>query len=587
MPPRNLFTVLNETALKHGSSPALYQPSGSKGPDKYRTWTWAEYRDSVREIACGLRSLGIGKGHIVALHSETRAEFYLADIGIMTNGSIAAALYTSLPARDHVKVVALAAPKAMFVEDAAGRKALEKASVGVPGMRWIVMTGDADGDSISIEDLRQMGREAMQADLGLFDRIRDEVQPSDPGILYMTSGATGEPKTVLTTHSALIANAEMGPKVLPLGPDDRTLAFLPSAHIAQRIVLEFVPITLAMPVYFSEGLAKMPDELRSVKPTFFLAPPRVWERVYSSISTEVKKRPPFAQKLFHGALGLGLRAARLRRDGKPVPSWMQASLKFANAIIFNKVRERLGGKLRVAASGAAPLGLDLTFFYEAIGMPLVEAYGITEGGVATMNPVGNTRAGSIGKALPGVELRLTPDGELLIRSPCLFTGYYQDPESTHAVLKDGWLYTGDIAEIDKDGYVFITGRRKELIVSSNGKKIYPSKIESLFKVEPLVNQVLLIGDRQPYVTALLTVNAAALDPKGSEKSVTEQVGQAVKRVNKQLAGFEQIRRFRILESDFSIERGELTPTMKIRRTQVLENYKSVVNELYLGKEELV
>jgi long-chain acyl-CoA synthetase len=354
-------------------------------------------------------------------------------------------------------------------------------------------------------------------------------------------------------------------------------------------------------VWFSEGLAKMPNELRQIRPTFFLAPPRVWERVYASISSEIRKRPKYVRNLFYSALGLGLRAADLRNAGKPVPGWMRQALAIADRLVFRKIRERLGGRLRLAVSGAAPLGRDLARFYEAIGMPLVEGYGLTEGGITILNPIGDTRAGSIGKPLPGVELRLADDGELLIRARCLFSGYYNDPESTCAVLRDGWLHTGDLAEIDSQGYVYITGRKKELIVSSNGKKIYPSRIEALFKVEPLVNQVLLIGDRQPYVTALVTINPATAETlKGMEslkgapiaevaqaKPVTEELDAAVKRVNAKLADFERIRRYRILERDFSIDRGELTPTMKVRRTKVLENYRQTVSELYLGKEEMV
>ncbi|MDZ4797689.1 MAG: long-chain fatty acid--CoA ligase [Bryobacteraceae bacterium] len=585
MSKRTLFHVLEETAAQYGPLPAMYQPGEEKNGSRYRVYTWNEYRDTVREIACGLRSLGIGHGDIVALHSETRAEFYLADNGVIANGSIAAALYTSLPATDHVATVARSEPRALMVEDARGLKALRAAGVGGPGMLWIVLSGAAGEDSITLDQVRQLGREALAADSRLFEKIRAEVRPDDYAVLYMTSGATGEPKMGLATHWAIVSNLDMGPSVLPLGPEDSTLVFLPSAHIAQRIVIEFLPMRTGTPVYFSEGLAKMPNELRQVKPTFLLAPPRVWERVYASISAEVRKKPAFAQRLFFGALGLGMHAAKYRLEGKPVPGWMQAGLKLANRLVFQKVRERLGGRLRIAASGAAPLGRDLAQFYEAIGLPLVEGYGLTEGGVATLNPLDSPRPGSIGKPLPGVEIRLAEDGELLIRSSCLFSGYYNDSAASAAVLRDGWLYTGDIAEIDPQGYIFITGRKKELIVSSNGKKIYPARIESLFKVEPLVNQVLLIGDRQPYVTALLTVNAGAADP--SKGNVEQEVGAVIKRVNKQLAPFEQIRRFRILEHDFSIERGELTPTMKVRRKQVLENYKAVVSELYLGKEEMV
>jgi long-chain acyl-CoA synthetase len=276
-------------------------------------------------------------------------------------------------------------------------------------------------------------------------------------------------------------------------------------------------------------------------------------------------------------MGIGSEANRRKQQGRPVPAWMRSSLKVFDRLVFSKIRERLGGQLRMAASGAAPLGKDLAEFYGAIGMPLMEGYGLTEGGVAALNPIDHPKAGSIGKLLPGFEARIEEDGELLLRGPSLFSGYYKDPEATAAVLRDGWLATGDIAERDADGYYYITGRKKELIVASNGKKIYPARIEGMLKREPLINQVLLIGDRMPYVTALFTVN-------GSPEEAKTPVEKAVKAVNKQLASFEQVRKFKILERDFSIELGELTPTMKVRRNRVLENHRVLISEMYMGKD---
>jgi long-chain acyl-CoA synthetase len=393
----------------------------------------------------------------------------------------------------------------------------------------------------------------------------------------MTSGATGEPKMGLVTHAALVINIDMTPAVLPLTSDDCTVAFLPSAHIAQRVVGELMPLRTGASVWFSEGLSKLPHELRAARPTFFLSPPRVWERMYSSILAEIKKRPAPLRKMFYLALGVGSRAAQLRRNGQSVPAWMRSALRFFDKIIFNKIRERLGGRLRFPISGAAPLSKDLAEFYEAIGMPLLEGYGLTEGGVVSVNPIGRVKPGSIGKLLPGIEVRLEEDGELLLRSAVNFSGYYKDPAATAAVLRDGWLFTGDIATCDDEGYYYITGRKKELIVASNGKKIYPARIEGLFKKEPLINHVLLIGDRLPYVTALITVTG---DPAAAQ-SIVEST---VKNVNRQLASFEQIRKFKILERDFSIEHGELTPTMKLRRSRALENHRALVTELYAGRE---
>jgi long-chain acyl-CoA synthetase len=454
----------------------------------------------------------------------------------------------------------------VFVENEKVMKALQ--SEGLLDVQWILLTDDS---------VRAAGERKMREDPRVFERIRAEVTESDIAVLYMTSGATGEPKMGLVSHRALVTNMDMSPTSFPLSPDDCTIAFLPSAHIAQRVVVELLPIREGGCIWFSEGLSKLPQELRTIRPTFFLAPPRVWERIYSTVAAEIRKRPAAVRRLFYTAIGLGSEASRRKEQGKPIPRWMRTSLRIFDTLVFSKIRARLGGRMRLAASGAAPLSKDLAEFYGAIGMALVEGYGLTEGGVALLNPFDRPKAGSIGKLLPGIEGRIEEDGELMLRGASLFSGYYKDPEATAAVLRDGWLATGDIAECDTDGYYYITGRKKDLIVSSNGKKIYPSRIEGMLKKEPAINQVLLIGDRLPYVTALFTVN-------GAPEEVRNTVEKAVKAVNKQLATFEQVRKFKILERDFSIEEGELTPTMKVRRNRVLENHRTLVSEMYMGKE---
>jgi long-chain acyl-CoA synthetase len=592
---RTVFTVLQETAHSYGSALALHQPTGSKDGPEYETYTWTDWARISREIACGLHSLGLAKGGVVCTLSETRAEFYLADVGVMGAGGVSAALYTSYPIAEQVKTLAAIAPEFLFVENPKTLRALSDSIGGHLPRHVILLTGEAEG-AMPLARLRELGRKLESQDAGVFERMLETVMPSDPAILYLTSGATGTPKMSLASHAAILANIDEGPKVLPIGPEDSTIVFLPSAHIAQRVVLELVPLRMGAPVWFSESLSKLPAELRKIKPTFFLAPPRVWERMYATICNEVRKRPAIARKLFYAALGLGMEASRRRQAGKQLPLWMSRALKVANRVVFSKVRDRLGGRLRIAASGAAPLGKDLCEFFAAIGMPLIEGYGLTETGVLCFNPLERPKPGSIGTLLPNVQAKITADGELLVKSPTIFIGYYNDAEATRSVLSDdGWFSTGDIAEMDADGYYYITGRKKELIVASNGKKIYPARIESLFKMEPIVNQILLIGDQQPYVTALITVNAAnaaSLEGvnNGSDRAnvihsraVADAVQAAVTHVNEQIADFERIRRFKILPRDFSIEEGELTPTMKIRRAQVIENHRDLVNELYLGK----
>ena len=569
MSAQSIPELLRNTAQKYPTRLALRQPIGKE----VQTWTWAEYLQAAEEIAAGLRTLGLGKGDHAVICSETRAEFYLADQGILANGSVSGALYPSYPPEELIRVAVNADAKILFVEDPKMFRKLK----GAPVARIILLTGEAEG-ALSLAELRSQGR------------FTADISPEDNAILYLTSGATGDPKMVMVKHGALIANLNAGPAVLPLTPDDITVAFLPSAHIAQRVVVELLPILSGSAVSFTESLAKLPGELKAVQPTFFLAPPRVWERIYTTIRTEVKKRPGIAQKVFAAAVALGLAAARYKRAGKPVPWRIGAPLELADKIVFQKVRERLGGRLRVAASGAAPLGADLAEFYQAIGMPLIEGFGLTEGGVIALNPLDAPRPGSIGKVLPCAEMKIADDGELLLRGACLSSGYYKDPAATAELFRDGWLHSGDIASVDSEGYFYIVGRIKELIVSSNGKKIFPARVESLFKFEPLINQVLLAGDKLPHLVALFTLNPHAAEsipgakeagvPLHESPPVLAEVQNIVNRVNKQLAPFEQVKRFRVLNREFSIENSEVTATMKVRRKQVMENFRTELDSLY-------
>jgi len=596
---RTVFTLLEEAVAKYGAdTAALHQPVSGDATRKQRSYTWREFHDLSKEIAAGLRRQGVQKGDIIALNSETRAEFYMADFGIMASGAISAALYTNYPPAELVKTLQASTAKMVFVDTPRSYKAILGAGGDTLPVRWVLLTGTAEG-AMPLDDLRAIGRRAMKEDPQFFQKFHSEVEAADFAILYLTSGATGEPKMGMVTHGALVSNVDMGPHVVDLSPKDVILAFLPSAHIAQRIGIELLGVRTGVPTWFSEGLSKLPHEMQSVKPTFFLAPPRVWERIYSSVCTEIKKRGAAMQRVFWGALGVSMRARRLRDEGKAVPAWMNASLKLADKVVFTKLRARFGGRMRLPVSGAAPLGKDLAHFYEAIGMPLIEGYGLTEGGITTLNPQGKPIAGSIGHMLPGVKWKITEEGELCLGGPTIFSGYFRDPQTTAQVLRDGWLHTGDIAEADSQGYFYITGRKKEMIVSSNGKKIYPSRIENLLKMEPIINQMILVGDRRPYVAALFTVNEAvarglkgmeglktsALSEVVSAEPVLAEVKRAVTKINKQLASFEQVRKFRILEREFTIDHGELTATMKVRRGKVLENFHSQVNELYAGKEE--
>lgn len=574
-----MYSILEEAAARGGALPALHQPVPGK---PHRVYSWDEFAAAAREVAVALRGLGIEKGAIVGLASEARAEFCLADLGIMANGSIAAALYTSYPVPELVRELRACDARALFVERPALLQALKADPQFPPNLPVILLTGTATG-VMTLDDLRAQGRAAMEKDPELFSRIAAEVRPEDGAILYLTSGATGEPKMGLVTHEAVVSNVEMGPKVLDIGPDDAVLAFLPPAHITQRLALQMLPIHCNVPVWFAESLMKLPDEFLRVKPTVFVAPPRLWERAHASIRMEVRKRGRLVAALFDSAVRLGLAGVRLRLAGRRPALPNRLLLALADMVFFRRMRARFGGRLRVCGSGSAPLGKELAGFFLATGLPLIEGYGLTEGGVVILNRPGETRPGSVGKALPGAEVRIAADGELLVRGATIFSGYYKDPAATAEVLRNGWLHTGDLAEIDSDGYVYITGRKKDVIVLSNGKKVYPAHIESLMRLDPVINHVLLVGDGRPYVSALVTVKAET-DPGRDHSAIEAGVRRVVTRVNGSLAPFEQVRKFRVLDRDFSIDEGELTATLKVRRMRALENFREKVAECYPGHE---
>ncbi len=582
MSTRTVFTALEEAAAKYGENTALIQPVHGGKPTSY---SWTQYMQIVKEVTCGLRSLGIGRGDVVAIQSETRAEFYFADMGIIANGSTAAAMYTSYPQGEAIAKLRACKAKLAFVENPKMMATLAASLSGADPMdiRWVLMTGDAEG-IMTLDELRAQGRETMAADSETFARIHLETRPEDYAIIYLTSGSTGEPKMGLVTHKAIVANIAAAPAVLPLGPTDITIAFLPSAHITQRLVLQLMPLEFGMTIYFSESLSRLPKEIQSVQPTFMLAPPRLWERIYTNIVSEIKKKPKLIQNLFYGGLGLALKASEYKSKDKAVPFWISTPLAAVDKMLFSKLREKLGGRIRFAISGSAPLGKDLAHFFTAVGVPLIEGFGLTEGGVTHINPIARPKVGSIGKLLPTVECKLMPDGEIALGGPTLFSCYYNDPEATAKVFADGWLLTGDIGSVDEEGYWYITGRKKEVLVASNGKKIYPNRIEGMFKGEPIISQIVLVGDKRTFVTALFTLNAAAAE--ASVEPAEAVIRRLVEQVNRKVESHEHIRKFKILDRELSIDQGEVTPTMKIRKSIVMEHFSKEINDMYAGKEEM-
>ena len=576
-------------AAAQPDAPALHQPVGGRSNRSYQVHSWREYAAAMDEIAAGFHSIGVRKGDVVALDSESRAELYLCDLGAMACGAVSAALYPTTPPKEKREQLERCHARALICESEISFARLAGAAVRTR----VLMTGRAEG-AISLRDLRERGRAALKDDPDLSRRLAESISPEDAAILYLTSGATGDPKIVVASHGAIIANTRAALQLIQVDADDLGFAFLPSAHIAQRLVVELMPIGAGVPIWFAESLETVAEEIRMARPTAIVAPPQVWERIRRRIEETVRREPAWKQRIFKTAIAVGVQRSRLEQTGTSAPLWMRVAGSVFERLVYRPLRGRVGGRLRLAISGAAPLAEDLAHFWAAVGIRLTEGYGITEGGVLTFNTPGRERFGSVGRPLPGVETRLADDGELLVRSPFSFSGYFEDDEATQAVLRDGWLHTGDIVRLDPDGLVYITGRKKEIIISSTGKNIFPGRIEALFRSYPLVSNVFLVGDDLPHLAALISVQAAlARALPGMEahrdlpnarlseaEPVRDEVGRIVRKVNRSLAAAEQIKRFTVLPRDFSVEKGELTPTLKLRRQVILDRFRDEIAELY-------
>jgi long-chain acyl-CoA synthetase len=450
---------------------------------------------------------------------------------------------------------------------------------------------------LSLDNIEQRGHARMTAEWGAGKAFRDAartVRPEDLATIIYTSGTTGEPKGVMLTHANLVANLRGAAPSLDLSQEDVALSFLPLSHAFERMVA-FIYLFSGVSIVFAESFDTVARDLLQVRPTVLTGVPRVYEKLNARIVEVGHSTPGVKGKIFHWAIQAGMaRSGALLRGRSPGPI-TQLKAAVADRLVFSTIRERLGGRLRFAASGSAPLAANILEFFFAIGIPVIEGYGLTETApILTFNPQNAPRVGTVGKAIGGVDLRIAPDGEILARGPNVMHGYFNKPEATAAVLEDGWFHTGDIGQLDADGYLTITDRKKDLLVTSGGKKIAPQPIEAILKRSPLVSEAVILGDRRKYAAALIVPEFAALErrlkdlgrpPAPREQLITRPDVMAlyqeiVDALNRELSQFERIKRIALLPSEFSVESGELTPTLKVKRKVVEQKWQEKIEELY-------
>jgi long-chain acyl-CoA synthetase len=566
---------------------------------EWRDISWAAYGAAAREVAMGLAALGVAKGGAVAVFSPNRPEWHIADLGSMCSGAMTVPIYLNNAPPQVAYVAGHSGSRVAFVAGEEQLRKIEKVRDEAPGLEHAVIFdggSSADGFVLSWEDMRARGRTFDAEHPGEFERRVAGVGPDDVATIVYTSGTTGMPKGAILSHRNVVWTTDSLLQVFTEGQEGRRLSYLPLAHIAERVSSHFVQAFIGSQTWFAQGIDTLLQDLQDCRPTVFFAVPRVWEKFHAGLMAKLAERDEGERQMFEGLLTLAMAAVELRQAGEEITEESVHNLQMADQMAFGPIRERLGlDQVRFAVSGAAPINPELLTFWHAIGIPVAEVYGQTEDcGPATLNPPDRIKIGTVGPALPGVEVRLAEDGEILIRGGNVFQGYFKNPEGTAAALQDGWLSTGDVGELDEDGYLTITDRKKDLIITAAGKNIAPQELESRLKYHPLVSQSVVIGDRRPYLVALITLDPEALARFAAERGLTGTGGPALHRhpdvqaavagavaaVNAGFSSAEQIKKWTILPRDFLVEEEEITPTLKVRRRAIIQKYDDGIEALY-------
>ncbi|MEO5575188.1 MAG: long-chain fatty acid--CoA ligase [Gaiellaceae bacterium] len=584
---RTIERLWRDAIAEQRTTPAYLIQDG----EEWRPLSWAEAAERVEGYANGLLSLGVRKGDAFAILGSSRVEWALFDFALGSIGAIGAAIYANSSPRDAGYILEHSESIGVLCEDETQRAKVESVRGVIPRLRHVLAYTDLD-------DLAARGRAHAAEHPNALREAGEQIEEDDLFTYIYTSGTTGPPKGCMISHRnyyAMVAVVDDLPSYT--GPDDTMLLYLPLAHNFGRLMH-------LSGAYVGYAIAFLPDPLQAaaalpaVKPTVFPSVPRVYEKIHTAVVAKLDAETGAKRKLIDWALRVGHRVGALRRAGKPVPIGLMAQHRVADKLVFSKVKERLGGRLRLAISGGAPLSAEIAEFFHAIDILLLEGYGLTEcTTAASTNTHEAYRFGTVGRALPGTEVKVADDGELLIRSDTVFQGYFKDPEATAEVLgADGWLRSGDIAEIDEDGFIIITDRKKDIIVTAGGKNVAPQNLENDLKASKFVSQAMVVGDRQPYIAALITLDQEALPAWAAERGlptdmqslaqageVRELVQGIVDGVNADRSRYEQIKRFAILPRDFTMDYDELTPTLKLKRRVVAQHFGAELDELYGGE----
>jgi long-chain acyl-CoA synthetase len=574
---------------EHGDRRAvMYKEEGAAD---WTSRTYREVGEITERLALGLMDLGIAKGDKVSILANTRPEWTYFDFAALTAGATVVPIYQTNSPEECQYVLENSDARAVIVEDSAQLAKIREVRDRCPALEHVIlMTGEAE-DAISADELAERGSSRDSAD---WEERWSSVTPDDICTFIYTSGTTGPPKGCVISHGNYRSMLDMVLEVGVLGDDEVTYLYLPLAH-SFALLIQFGTVALgATLAYWQRDPLKIIPDLGEVKPTYFPSVPRIFEKIYTAATAAAEKAGGMKKAVFNWAIGVGRRMRETERAGRKPGFLLRKQYEVADGQVLSNIRNLFGGRVKVAVSGAAPINPDILRFFDAAGVLVVEGWGMTETSTAaTIATPEDFKFGTVGRPFPGCEVRIADDGEILVRGPNIFQGYYKNPEATADTLVDGWLHTGDIGEIDDEGYVKITGRKKDIIITAGGKNITPANPEAEIKQHPLVSQCVVIGDRRPYLVAVLT-----LDPEEAEKFASEhdlpsdpealarnelirkEIDAHLEKVNAKFARVEQVKKIAILPHDLSQEGGELTPTMKVKRNAVADKYAGEIEALY-------
>jgi long-chain acyl-CoA synthetase len=564
--------------------------------------TWREYGERAKHVGLGLVALGLEPKDVVSILSDNGPEWLYTDLGTMSVGGVTNGIYTTDSARQVEYIVNDSGTRFFFAENEEQLDKILEVRARCPQLVKIVVY-DMDGlhafrdeQVMSFDELLALGAGYERDHPRAFDQLVELAQPEDLAILVYTSGTTGPPKGAMLSHRNILFQLGYADFLAEPREEDEQLSFLPLCHVAERLPGVFYPLRTGATVNFAESIDTVPENIREVAPAIFIAVPRIWERFYSAVALRMREATWLGRVAYRGAIAIGMRVAERRIEGKAPSLGLRLLFLAANFLVLDNLKRSMGlHRVRGAATGAAPIAPELIKWYMALGIDLREVYGQTENcGLATAMPHDRIKLGTVGVARSDTEVRISPHGEILLRGPHVFMGYYKNEAKTAETIVDGWLHTGDVGEMDADGFVKITDRMKDIIITSGGKNVTPSEIENQLKFSPYISDAVVIGDRRKFLSCLIMLDHETVAQFAQErnvpftnfaslcraKDVQELIWGEIERVNKHLARVETIKKFRLIEEILTAEDEELTPTMKLKRTFVNKKYKDVIDGMY-------